>query len=144
MANTVPGFVAGGNVNPSRFVNLNSTADHTVTQAGDNVFVFGIAHEGTKDVPIPGASTLAAEAGDPIKIYGEGEGDVLLELGGTVSPGNRLKSDANGKGVAIALTGVSSTDVQHYGAIALEDGVFGDKIRVFVTLGSHRPSPSAP
>jgi hypothetical protein len=51
--------------------------------------------------------------------------------------GNLLKSDADGKGVPIATTG---TTIQQYGAMALESGKSGEKIRVFIMLGSERPA----
>jgi hypothetical protein len=140
MSNTVPNVVAGSEIYPSRFVRLDETADYTVLQADDNEVVFGISHEGSATPPIPSAPVFAGVAGKGVKIYGAGEGDVLLEAGGTIVPGDRLKSDEDGKGVAIALTGSESENVQNYGAIALEGGSEGDKIRVFVSLGAVRPT----
>ncbi len=140
MPNTTPGFFAGADVNPSRFVTIQTNEDHVVETSGANALIFGISHEGTEDVPIPSAATFAASDGKPIKIYGEGAGDVLLEAGASFNAGTRLKADSVGRGIAIATTG---TDNQNYGAIALENAAVNEKIRVFVTIGTHRPSPSS-
>ena len=51
-----------------------------------------------------------------------------LELGGTVSAGDMLKPDANGKGVTAAST-------NYYGAIAKHGGAAGEKILVVVERG---------
>ena len=50
-------------------------------------------------------------------------------LGGTVTAGSRLTSDANGKTVA-------ATSGQRYGAIALEGGDSGDTISVLMEFGT--------
>jgi hypothetical protein len=119
---------------------MSTTADDQGLEADANDVLIGISYEGGKHAPLSDlvSSNPHAESGDPIGLYGDGE-QCLLELGGTVVRGGRLKSDADGKGVAVATTG---TTIQQYGAIALESGVSGEKIRVFVLLGSERPALS--
>src|SRR4051794_2591226 len=104
--------VANGNIYPCRFVK-DDTADGMVVQAGAGDRVRGISGSGTRSAPYPGLdSAYHAVAGDNCLLYGPGTRDVPLELGGTVTKGGRIKSDADGKGVA------STTDKDQYGAIA--------------------------
>lgn len=56
-------------------------------------------------------------------------GFAKLKLGGSVSRGDRLTSDSNGKGIA------TTTNNDWYGAIALEGGVSNDVIEVLVAVG---------
>ncbi|QDU97528.1 hypothetical protein [Lignipirellula cremea] len=136
MAHTSPCYVAKGDIVPMRFVKVHS-ADFSVVQATANAAVRGVSQEGSRTAPTPDVSTLlAASSGETLLVYGETE-DCLLEIADDVSPGDKLKSDANGKGVPIATTG---TTLQQIGAVALEGGASGDRIRVQVSLGSERPA----
>jgi hypothetical protein len=134
MSGTNPNYLAGGNIYPSRFVAASTTQNNRVVQAttagsGPQQPV-GISQPGTKRAPIPGASQLAAEAGDAIKVYGEGE-QCLLEYGATVTAGQWLVPDADGKGVPMAASG----NAQTHGAMAMESGSAGELHRVTVKLG---------
>jgi hypothetical protein len=127
--NPNPSYIAGGTIRPSRFVKYTAN-DFEVAEADANEKIAGISQEGTRTAPIPDVSTNeAAQSGETLQVYGDGE-DCLLELGGTVVPGDDLKSDADGKGVVIA-TGAA---LQQIGAVALEGGVSGELIRVQVKL----------
>lgn len=128
-------LTASGSISPSRFV-AGSAAEWTGQQASTNVRVVGISQEGTVDAPGTGGSAYAADDGDPFRVYGEGE-DTVLELGGTVSAFDYLKSDSSGKGVTVDLT---ATSTQNVGAIAYENGVSGEKIKVKVKLQNARPA----
>lgn len=122
----LPGFVASGDIEPSRFVVINGAG--TVGQvAGAGARCDGISHEGSCNAPVEGAATKAASAGLPIRVYGDTE-ECLLELGGTVAAGAYLKSDASGKGVAAAST-------NSYYAIAMKGGASGEKVPVYITKG---------
>lgn len=124
-----PNLVAKGNILPSRFVKFDGTNDYGVIQGTANARVAGIASEAGRECPLPSVSTMyAAQSGDPIHVYGDGE-QCLLELNDTVVPGAVLKSDGNGYGVNWDVTG---TTTQEGGAVALQGGVAGDKIRVQV------------
>lgn len=115
MPTTNPNWVAGGDINPSRFVTPKGTTNGFVVEEADaGEEVVGISQEGAKVAPIPSASTLAAVDGDPIHIYGPGE-VCLLQMGATCNAGALLKSDADGKGTPV------TTDKDKYGAIALQD-----------------------
>jgi hypothetical protein len=131
-------FRAGGNIPPSRFVTL--TNDGRVTQAGDNQEIIGVAFEGTQKAPLQDyVSTLyAAETGQPVAVYSVGE-LCLVEAGGSITAGNLLKSDTQGRAVPIATSG---TTIQNYGAVALDSATAaGQKIRVLVIpFGKVRPA----
>lgn len=128
MANNIQ-YVAGGNIYPCRFISQSATAPFTAIQATAGDPTVGISMEGTSVVPIDGmtnaSSVFAATLGLGVPYWGEHD-ECLLELGGTVTQGDLLKSDANGKGVV----GTPGTD--KCGARALQSGVAGEKIRVVV------------
>ncbi len=117
--------VANGNVAPSRFVKLDTTTEGRVLQATAGDKIYGISQQGTRNTPYGALDDgFAAIAGENLNIYGPPEKDVLLELGGTVTRGDSLKSDANGKGVTTTSTG------DWIGAIALDSGATGDLIPI--------------
>ena len=130
MAN-ISQYVAGGNIYPCRFITQSAEAPFTVTQAtAAATIIVGIAAEGTTVVPIDGytdaTSVYAATPGLPVPYWGEHD-ECLLEVAETVSPGDLLSPDADGKGV------VSSTAGAPIGARALEPATAaGQKIRVAV------------
>ena len=134
---TQPNLVAGGNIAPSRFIKLSTSADNTALQAGANEEVFGISSEAGREPPLPSVSTMyAAQSGDAFNHYSEGD-TCLLEYGDDVTAGAYLKADTDGKGVPIASTG---TTLQIYGARALQSGAAGTKGRVQVQRGKIRPA----
>ena len=114
-----------------RFVHQTDN-DFEVAEANANEAIAGISMEGTRTAPIPDVTANeAAQDGEPLQVYGQGE-VCLLELGGTVNPGDLLKSDADGKGVVIASGGT----LQEIGAKAVEGGVSGEAILVQVQIRS--------
>lgn len=134
-----PNLVAAGNIYPSRFVKSYASGDNAVVQAGANEAICGISNEAGRSAPIPEVSTnYAAISGDALQVYGLGD-TCLLELGDTVTRGNLLKGDADGKGVPIASSG---TTLQQYGARALKSGVVGEKVLVQIVQGSVYPALS--
>jgi len=128
-------FVAGGTINPCRFVTMvpllysgttTPSADFTVWPAtagtsskGDRVI--GVSQEGTG----LWSTSTAAVAGDQLRVFGPGE-VALVECGGTVTAGAWVKSDANGKAV------VASADEDFVGGIALQAGADGTKIQIYI------------
>lgn len=56
-------------------------------------------------------------------------GVAKVKLGGTVAPGDKLTSDGNGKWVK------TTTDTNHYGAVAEQIGVANDIIPVTIERG---------
>ena len=128
--------VAAGNVSPSCFVKKTAN-DYEFDLAGANDPIFGITQDGTNKAPIPGVtSQYAAEAGESCRVHKPGE-RCLLKLGGTVSAGDRIKSDSSGNGVSIATSG---TTPQRYGAVALQGGSSGELIEVEVLIGVESPA----
>jgi hypothetical protein len=117
---------AGGSVAPARFVKQVTTADHQVAQCGAGDKVFGVSQAGTRRAPY---STLddgyAAITGEDIEVFGVGE-KPMLELGGTVAAGDRLKADSSGRGV------VTVTNLDEWGAVALVAGTVGKLVPVEV------------
>lgn len=131
-------LVARGNIPPFRFVRLDSASENGCVQAGDNTDVIGVAQGGTNKPEVSGliSAQYAAETGQPVRVAGIGS-ITLVEAGATVTPGQYLKSDANGRAVPVATTG---TVIQNYGAIALQGGTAGSLIRVMVIIGKVRPA----
>lgn len=138
MALGSPHLMANGDIRPSRFVELqNASGIAKAIEANANERVAGISQDGTNTAPIPGiTSTNAAESGQTLQLHIEGE-ECLLELGGTVTAGAFVKSDADGKGVVALTTG---TVLQEIGAVALDNGSSGEKIRVKIQIHRHRPA----
>ncbi len=127
-----PGFVAGGNINPYRFVVFGSGANNTVIQAtGTSAIIAGISSPSPEVAPIPGAATYAATSGNPIQVFGVTEMcELEIASGTTVTAGQRLTSDAAGMGT-------NATSGQQYGAIALRGNVAaGGFITVQVLTGT--------
>lgn len=125
---------ANGNIAPSRFVKVDTSGDELVAQAGAGEDIFGISQAGTRRVPYGALDDgYAAIAGEDLEVFSIGE-VCLLELGGTVTAGARLKADSNGKGVT------ASSDADYYGAIAEVSGIAGDLIQVKVMPHSQRAS----
>lgn len=119
--------VATADIYPSRFVKL-ASSDGKVTQAGAGEKVFAVSGPGTNSFPFQGLDTgLHASAGQNCRTYEMGE-KCLLELGGTVTAGDYLKADADGKGVT------ASSDQDDVGAIAQWGGTSGKLIEVKVHI----------
>lgn len=132
-------LTATGNVSPCRFVKLGVAADETGTAAGANEAVIGISGDGSRNAPgTAGDDGFIAVAGETIPVFGPGR-KCLLELGGTVTRGDRLKSGAAGVGVAAATTG---TTRQECGAVALQSGVSGQKVLVVIIPDTFFPALS--
>jgi len=119
---------AGGTINPSRFVMLDVNNAFTGLQATAGAGIMGIAREYTRVAPTPDTSASQAHAisGEPIALADPDE-TCLLEIGDTVAVGDKLKSDSSGKGVPVDTT---SGGYQEIGAVALQGGSSGDKIKV--------------
>lgn len=136
MPNTPVNLRASGTIRACRFVK--QSGDFTGAEADANETVIGISYQDGKYPPLNDlvSTNNHAETGDPIRLYGDGD-ICLLEYGGTVTAGERLKSDADGKGVSIATTG---TTIQNIGAVAIEGGSSGEKRRVQIQIYSERPA----
>jgi hypothetical protein len=140
MPNTSPHLRAGGNILPCRFVKMSPDADHTGLQAGDNDVVIGCSHEQSNYPPLSDivSTHYAAQTGQYFRLLGDGD-YALIEAGAAFDRGTRLKSDSNGRAVAIATTG---TVRQNIGAIALASATeAGEKVPVqILSLRDTRPA----
>ena len=119
-------FIAGGTINPARFVTMSTTAaGFTCVQSTTGDLPVGIAdYEGGVTFPT-GSAVALANTGDSLAVWGNAQ-QTYLECGGSVTAADYLKSDVNGKGV----TGTLGTDA--IGAQALESGTSGAWIKVIV------------
>lgn len=137
---SVPVYLAGGTIRRARFVKVSTAANHTALEADANERTIGVATDSGREAAIPSVTAdppEAAQSGDPVEIAFSGD-IALLEIGsGGCSPGDELKSDADGKGVVAASTG---TTIQEIGAVALEDGSDGELVMVQVLYTSKRPA----
>lgn len=100
----------------------NGGAKRRIQQGTANGRVIGIGPE----------YSAAALESVPYRVSGYSK----LTMGGTVTAGDRLKSDANGKGVGLAVGG---TVPQNIGALAVEDGVSGDVKDVQIEIYTEQP-----
>lgn len=121
-------MVANGNIAPSRFAKQDTTADNKCLQADAGAKIIAVTQRGTRNPPYSSLDDgFAAIAGESLQLYGPGE-TCVLELGGTVAAGDRLKADANGKGVT-----AGSGD--EYGFRAGQAGTSGKLIEGVVEIG---------
>lgn len=116
---------AGGNIRPSRFVKISTVTDMEVLEADAGDQIFGISQMGVRRAEYINTDGYAAISGDDLEIFCDHE-HCLLEIVATVTAGQRLKSDADGKGTPV------TTDLDNYGAVAQQGGAAGDLIQVLV------------
>ena len=119
-------LLPGGNISPSRFVKTGTTQGTAVQCSAVTDHIFGISQAATRNYPWSVTDDgYAGIAGDgAINIYGPGDDSCLLAIGGTVSYGDYLTTDSNGRGVT------STTNKDNVGAQAMQAGVSGDLIKV--------------
>ena len=113
-------FLAGAAITKRRIVKLGADDKHVIQGAAATDSLIGVAD-----------SLGAAAAEDPIDVILQGISDV--ELGGTVTRGGLLSSDANGKAVAAAPGAGTNNRIIGF---ALASGVSGDIIAVQISQGS--------
>jgi hypothetical protein len=124
MANGSMTRVAGGNITPCTFLTID-TSTGKVTTTGANGDIFGIATQLTRRTALSGWDDgYAAIDGEEVEIFCPPDDSALLAIAGTITPGQLIKSDASGKGVA------ATADKDRAGARAMVGGVSGDLIRV--------------
>lgn len=127
MSNNINTFVAGGTIEPSRFIKISTVSDFEALQAGAGEKGIGISQEGQHNAPMAGNPTYAATTGQQFFAYTTGS-ICYLTCGSGVTRGDFLKSDADGKGLT-ATTG------EFYGAQARQSGAADEKILVEVLFG---------
>jgi len=117
-------FNAGGAIVSNSFVKFGADDDTVVQAAASTDSIMGAVNMVAK----PGS---AAASGDRLDV--ELYGIVDIKLGGAVTRGGFVTSDANGLGVAAAPGAGTNARI---GGIAQASGVAGDIIPVLLTLGS--------
>jgi hypothetical protein len=130
---TTPNLEANGDIRPYRAVAPSGSGDNETGEANANNQCYGVCAGSTRRHD----SANHAEDGDTVSLQ---PGVVLMiECGGTITRGNSLKTDADGKAVEVATTG--TTNQNHIG-IALESGASGEIIRMFWQPQTVRPALS--
>ncbi len=127
-------FKAGGNIPPCRFVKY--SADGTVVVSGAGERSIGISAPWTRRLPGETSSPFSglddgyvAISGENVTVYTDGDKEVMIELGGTVTAGQRLMASTLGVGVA------STTNLDQYGAAVRTGGVSGELVACDVMIG---------
>lgn len=121
---------ASNTIAPFSFVTIDPGFDEQLLQSVVGDMPIGVAGDAQKLTPgLPGSdTTIAAQSGDYLpRVYQLGD-DCLIQVAGTVTPGNVLKP--NGSGLAI-----SGTVGDRYGAVAIQAGTTGQRIRCIVMRG---------
>lgn len=121
MEGDIKSYTAGGAIAPSRFVKVGGADNQVIQATSGAAAIFGVTEQ---QVGAAGASAASGDTVDVIKCD-----FAYLELGDTVTRGNYLTADANGKGVPVTI--VAGTPV-YCGGIAEVSGVAGDIILVKV------------
>src|SRR4051812_41273671 len=89
--------VATGNVRPARFVILSTTDDKCTEASASSSPIYGVSGRGARTPPLSGLDdTYHAIAGETVLIYGPGDKDCVVELGGTVTAGDALTATTAG------------------------------------------------
>lgn len=130
-------YMCSGSVSPSRFVKADTTkTGGYVLQATDGAgsagdLVVGISQSGTRSAPIPGLNDGFAGIADvnTIEVLTETD-EGWVQSGAAFAFGARLKSNADGKAIAV------SADGDNYGAVAMQSADAADKlVKVRVMIG---------
>jgi hypothetical protein len=128
------GLRAGGNIEPMRIVKISDS--RTVIQATANDRAIGVSGRSSN---VDYDDTKHASTGSPgVEVRTAGQ-VAYVECGGSISGGNFVKSDANGKAVASATTGTTAQEVV---GTALEDGADGEIILMLVNPVHYYPALS--
>lgn len=121
------GGIAEGVIRPARFVKI-GTDEGALLECDAGERPIGISFRGTRRSQLLYTGDDLAQSGEPLSYYTAGA-RCWLEVVATVAAGDRLKSDADGKGTP------ATADAEIYGATALADGVAGELIPVVVDIG---------
>ena len=112
-------YTAGGAINPFRIVKFGSNDFEVVQGAAATDALVGVSTE------------IDAASGERVDVVQAGIADV--KLGGSVTRGGLVTSDASGQGVAAAPAAGANNRVI---GVALISGVSGDIIPVMISQGS--------
>ena len=119
-------FLAGGTINPSRFVKPGADDNHVVQAAAGTDSILGVSQE-----------LLTPGSGDRVDVVMTGIARV--KAGGVIAFGALVTSDGSGQAVSTAPT---AGTVGRVAGIALQTAANGDLIDVLLTPGQ-RTTPAA-
>lgn len=125
MERDIQSYHAGGTVNPRRFIKMGASDGYAIQATGSAATLIGISEQ------VVGVSTNNIAAAEDMFDVIKGD-QALLELGDTVTRGQYLTADADGKGIPAVV--VAGTPL-YVGAYAEESGVVGDFILVTLHPG---------
>lgn len=121
-----PSFTASGTIARQKFVKISGSFQVAQCVAGE--VAIGVSALGTRDTPIPGGSTNAALAGDPVKVFGQTE-CVPMSAGAAITAGQFVKPDANGDPVPCSAA-------DKYSGQALEaQATVGANVEIYICRG---------
>ena len=125
--------VANGNIPPSRLVKLDTTTQgRVVVAAATTDPIYGISGRYTRYPPYGALDDgNHAIAGENCEVYINPETEVPLQVGGTVTAGDRLTATTGGKGVT------TTNPQDETGIIALQNGVT-DQVILVQIVGPQR------
>lgn len=121
------GGIASGTIRPMRFVKI-GTDEGLLLECDAGERPIGISFQGTHRSDYVDDDGNLAESGEPLSYYTQGA-RCWLTIAATTASGDRLMSDADGKGTP------TTADGDLFGAVALRDGVAGENIPVEVLIG---------
>lgn len=121
---------ASGTVSPSVFVTLDPNFDEQYVQSYTSDLPIGVMWEAMRLTPGLGGSdnTIAAQSGDVGPRVIQLGNEALIVCGGTVNCGNLLAPNTVGQAI-------SAGSATNYGAVALQKGTSGQKIKCIVRPG---------
>jgi hypothetical protein len=123
----IPALIASGTIAPYRFVASLTTGTATDDDKGfqasaDTDAILGVTDASTNAF---NSSTVHAAAGDPITL--QGGNVVLVEVGTSITHGQVVETDANGKAQPATTTAGTR---RYHGYVALQTGGAGAIIRI--------------
>lgn len=129
--NSSVSVIAGGNITPSRFVKMLTTADRQVVQATAGDRIFGVSKEWTRLPPWENLNDgFIAVLNESCPCYVLGvDSEAYVQAGGAITVGDYLKSDGSGKAVT------ASADGDEIGGLALEAATTDQIIKITLLRG---------
>lgn len=121
-----PSFSASAAIARQKFVKISGSFLVAQCVAGD--VAIGVSGLGTRDTPIPNGSTNAASAGDPVRVFGQGD-CVPMSAGAAITAGQFVKPDANGDPIPCVAN-------DKYSGQALEaQATVGANVEIYICRG---------
>lgn len=128
--------LAGGTIEPHRFVKLSATENQTLLQAGDNERIFGVSQPGTQDPPnVLGSGSEAAADGEQLEYIPVGR-VARIEISAAVVRNDEIESGADGRGEKV--TGAGDHEV---GGVAIESGAAAGELVSIMVSSYFRQTP---